>query len=225
MPSRRDIVFGLGCAGALGAAEALRPRRTLTLMPAGAALSGLVPDRWPGWHQGGAGDIVIPQTPGSLSDRLYREQLARVYRSDSGDHPDMMLLIAYGGVQSDGLQLHRPEACYPAVGFKLESRRFVELATPGLGPVPAVALTARAGQRVEDIIYWTRVGRSWPRTSAEQTWEYLRQAMHGYVGDGVLVRASAVREGDARQFGAVRNFLEGMVAALPPGARTGMIGK
>ncbi|MES2492308.1 MAG: exosortase C-terminal domain/associated protein EpsI [Pseudomonadota bacterium] len=224
MPSRRDIMLGLGCAGALGAAEALRPRSRLTLMPAAVSLSDLIPGRWPGWHQGGAGDIVIPQTPGSLSSRLYREQLARVYRSESGSQPDIMLLIAYGGAQSDGLQLHRPEACYPAVGFEIDSRRFVELSTPGLGPVPAVALTARSRGRVEDIIYWTRVGRSRPRTSSEQTLVYLRQAMQGYVGDGVLVRASAVRGGSAPEFGAVRAFLESMVAALSPGARAGMIG-
>lgn len=223
MPSRRDMLAGLGCAGSLAAAEALRPRRALVLMPQGTPLSAMVPARWDGWEQGGTGDIVIPQTEGSLADRLYGEQLARVYHGTQAVQPGVMLLIAYGKVQNDLLQLHRPESCYPAVGFEIVARRFVELAGGGRR-VPAVELTAQSGARVEDIVYWTRIGTSLPRTSAEQSWDHLQQAMRGYVGDGVLVRASAVRDAGTPLFANLRRFMDSLIGALSPAARTGLIG-
>lgn len=225
MLDRRDFLLGAGCVGAVAGAEALRPRRTLTLFGPEARLTELVPHRWRGWQEGGAGDIVIPQSEGSLASQLYSEQLARVYHADAGDGANVMLLIARGGVQSDQLQLHRPESCYPAVGFAITGRRFVSIAAEGAPAVPAVALTAQSGDRTEDILYWTRIGRNLPRTTSEQTWGRLGDALHGYRGDGVLVRASALRGATGDQFAALSAFLQGMIAALSPAARLGLIGR
>lgn len=225
MIDRRDLLVGLGCIAAVGAAEGLRPRHKLVLMPAGAKLAGIVPRRFPGWEPAQGGDIVIPRTEGTLAAQLYSDQLARVYRpAGRSDAPEVMLLIAYGAAQSDVLQLHRPEVCYPAVGFEIIARKPFDLPIGGGRLVPAVALTARLGERIEDILYWTRVGNALPRSAGEQRRDRLRAALQGYVGDGMLVRASAVRAGEAPVHAELAACLAGLTTALAPRDRAAFIG-
>jgi EpsI family protein len=226
MISRRDWLVGAGCAAAFTAAEVLRPRRTLNMMPAGSTLATIVPRRIAGFHEGGSGSLVLPpSTQGSLSQRLYGDQLGRIYQADGDSQTSIMLLIAYGAAQTDALQLHRPENCYPAFGFKITDRRFVNLRNPLLESIPAVALTAVADRHTEDIVYWTRVGRELPRTSEGQRLANLRTAMEGYIGDGVLVRASAVRIDGKPIFDELSAFLEALISAGSPVARIALIGR
>lgn len=224
MIERRDMLAALACAGVLGSAEWLRPRRKLVLMPAGAKLTDLIPSYFGTWSAGGSGDIVIPRTEGSLAARLYDDQLARAYHESAGNLPEVMILVAHGGAQSDILQLHRPEVCYPALGFEIIARNFVDIPAGTSAAVPAVALTARSGTRVEDIVYWTRLGKTLPRTASEQRSDRLRAALAGYVGDGVLFRASAVRINDEPQFGSLTRFLEALTASLGRTARVALLG-
>jgi len=39
----------------------------------------------------------------------------------------VMLFASHGSKQSDALQLHRPEACYPSIGFTMKGRELVDL--------------------------------------------------------------------------------------------------
>lgn len=211
---RRDLLAGLACAGTLGVAEWLRPRTPVVLMPPGGKLTNLVPAQVGPWALGGDGDIVVPRSEGSLASRLYGDQLARIYyRADQPNLP-VMLSIAYGYRQSDSLQLHRPEACYPAVGFTIGPARALELDL-GAIKVPAVALTATVRDRVEDLVYWTRMGRRFPRSEAEQREMRFANAIEGLVPDGALVRASAVRTSrDVAVFDQVEAFLKAMISSL-----------
>ena len=213
---RRDLLAGLACCGALGAAEWLRPRTALVLMPQGGKLTDLVPRQVGPWLLGGDGDIVLPRSEGSLASKLYGDQLARTYfRTDQLRLP-IMLSIAYGTQQSDALQLHRPEACYPAVGFTVGPSR-PSVIKAGPLAVPVVELTARVQERVEDIVYWTRIGRNFPRSDAEQREMRLADALAGIIPDGALVRASAVRVDPAQPvFRAVAEFLRAMASVLSP---------
>lgn len=225
MIARRDMIAGLACLGAMGTAEWLRPRRQLILMPQGETLKKIVPLNFGPWRGGDGGDIVIPRTEGSLASRLYSDELGRRYRSVSSDRDagDVMLLAAYGKSQSDSLQLHRPEVCYPANGFQITYRKFVDIAVGGF-VIPAVALTAVAGDRVEDIVYWTRLGKALPRTEGEQRRDRLEAALEGYVGDGVLMRASMVRTGNTPMYDLLRSFLALLVTATAPRDRPALIG-
>lgn len=211
---RRDLLAGLACVGALGSAEWLRPRTPEVLMPPGGKLSRLIPRQLGPWSQGREGDIVVPRTEGSLASRLYGDQLARIYyRPDQPDLP-MMLSIAYGFRQSDALQLHRPESCYPAVGFQVGRPHPVELDLGRLA-IPAVALTATTASRIEDLVYWTRMGRRFPRNDAEQRRMRFANALDGLVPDGALVRASAVRtDPQISVFEQVKVFLKALLGAV-----------
>ncbi|KQT34690.1 hypothetical protein ASG29_00545 [Sphingomonas sp. Leaf412] len=224
MIGRRDLFVGAGCAAALGGAEFLRPRRTLRLLPEGEEMTGVIPGRFAAWSIGEGGDIVMPETPGSLASRLYSDRVARTYRRDAPQVDDVMLLAAYGAAQSDLLQLHRPEVCYPAVGFTIVDRRLVSLPLATGVTVPAVLLSAQAGSRTEDVAYWTRLGEAMPQTAGDQRWARLESAMAGYVGDGVLIRASMVRQGDTPGYDTLQQFLSQMVLGTAPRDRPALIG-
>ena len=232
MIERRDMLIALACAGGLATAEGLRPRRKLVRLREGVKLTDIVPATIPGWAIGGGGDIVLPRTEGSLASRLYSDQLARVYKpvapvtvlSTDSVAPDVMVLIAYGVAQSDVLQLHRPEVCYPAIGFQITARQMLDLRLASGAIVPAVALTAQSGGRIEDIVYWTRVGDALPRTAGEQRSDRLRAAMAGYIGDGMLVRASSVRTVDQPGYPNLATFLEVLIKAVAPRDRAAFIG-
>lgn len=220
--SRRDVLFGAVCVGALASAEALRPRTQVRLMD-DVPLTEMVPNRIGSWSVGEGGDIVQPKVPGSLSDRLYADTLTRRY-VDGATGNQVMLLIAYGGAQSDLLQLHRPESCYPAVGLEIQRRVNHDIALPGGATIPAIALTAGAGGRVEDILYWTRLGEYLPRSAADQRRDRLKTAMAGLVSDGVLVRASTLRFGSEPADAILDGFLRDLVASLPARRRSGLVG-
>jgi len=216
---RRDLLAGLACAGALGLAEWLRPRTPVVLMPKGGKLTELVPERLGPWVQGPEGDIVVPRTEGSLASKLYGDQLARIYYQPDRPNLQVMLSIAYGFTQNDSLQLHRPEVCYPAIGFTVGPTRPLMLKVGGAS-VPAVALTATMQNRIEDVIYWTRMGRRFPRNEAEQREMRFANAVEGLVPDGALVRASAIRTNpDVPVFGQVESFMQAMTGALGPAGR------
>lgn len=219
---RRDVLFGAACAATLGGAELLRPRRLISLA-GGRKLSGMIPVAFGGWAAEGGGDIVQPKVPGSLADSLYSETVARSYRHSDGGIP-VMMLIAHGDSQSDLLQLHRPEVCYQAIGFAIADHRFdpVMLA-PGVS-IPSVELTARAGSRTEDVLYWTRLGEYLPTTAGEQRRDRLATAMDGYVADGVLFRISMVRYGEVADWQRLASFVRAMMAAMSPAGRVALIG-
>ena len=222
--NRRDLIIGGACLSALGASEALRPRTHVSLKGK-AELADIIPRRFGGWISEEGGDIVMPRTEGSLSARLYNDTIARVYSPIRDEMlPHMMLLVAYGESQTDGLQLHRPESCYPAVGFDIRYRKPMMLPLGRDAMLPATELTAQAGDRTEDIIYWTRLGEYLPRTAGEQRSDRLMTAMRGIISDGILVRASLVRPATEPRFQDLYKFVASLLDAVSPLERKTLVG-
>lgn len=222
MIDRRDFLFAGACVTALGAAEWMRPRKTLKLL-GDEKLKDIVPTQFGIWRQDQGGGIVIPATEGSLADRLYADTLVRLYRGRD-DEPPVMLLIAYGAAQSDLLQLHRPESCYPAIGFSISNRSLTEIPVATGVKVPGVHLTATAQERVEDISYWARLGEYLPQTASDQRRNRLETALQGFIADGVLVRASTIRNGPKPDYAKLDSFLGDLLASLDPADRAALIG-
>lgn len=217
---RRDILLGMGALAGVGIGEALRPRRHVPFFK-GDRIAAIVPDAVPGFQLGPELPMVEAKEPGSLADRLYNSTTSKVFVAP--DETVVMLLLAYGAQQSDSLQLHRPEVCYPAAGFAVQDQRFATLQLGGR-MIPTVEMTATAPGRVEDIVYFSRLANFFPRTSSEQRRNRFQTALAGYIGDGVLVRVSAVRDGPEPRFAVLRQFLMSMVAAMPPQNRPALIG-
>lgn len=223
MPERREFLIGAAAAAAFATAEFLRPRTNIRLFK-GEHLEDVVPRRFGEWSEYPGGYVVAPTTPNSLADRLYSATLTRVFLSSNPEHPPVMLLVAYGGVQSDLLQLHRPEACYPAVGMAIEERKDGVVPLSGSQGVPSVFLSAVNAERLEDIVYWTRLGEDLPRSAGEQRNDRLRAAMRGTIGDGILVRASTVRVEGAPNWPYLAEFLAELTRSLKPEMRPGFVG-
>ena len=219
---RRDILFGGGLLLSAAAAAALTPRRHVVLLPAGRQLEALVPKRIGSWHAVPSDLFVLPKTKGSLSDKLYNQTVTRLYQSET-DAP-VMLVMAYGSVQNDSLQLHRPEVCYAAVGFQISESQTARIPLGGNAGLPVRELTATAEARVEPIVYWTRIGDSLPTSGREQRETKLEQQFAGIIPDGILVRMSTVAEPSPATFAELRKFAAAMVGAVAPADRPALIG-
>jgi EpsI family protein len=215
---RRQVLAGAGLLAAAGAALAFKPRAVLHTL-GNAKLDALVPHDFDGWHFQAASGLVLPPAD-QLRDRIYSELLTRVYRH--GDGSMMMLLIAYAGSQDGTIQVHRPEVCYPAGGFRLTDieDRDVKLA-PGV-EVPTRYIVAETELRTEQMIYWTRLGHLFPRKWFDQKLAVVEENLRGIIPDGVLVRISTINEGDARA--GLDRFAAALFGAVGPRMKSVLIG-
>jgi len=217
--SRRDVALaGLGVA-ALGAAEYLRPRKRLVLLK-GATIAEAVPPDFGAWSSNTA-DLVTPEQSGKLARTLYSETIQRAY-DNVEDGSTVLLLAAYGDTQSDLLQLHRPETCYPAVGYSLSLSQPTTVQI-GDQQVPSRQVIAKIEDRVENIIYWTRLGERLPQGGGQQRDARLANAMEGFVADGILVRCSALGESE-EAFATLRRFIPEMLRSVKPALRPALVG-
>jgi EpsI family protein len=216
---RRDVLL----CGALAGTALISGLASLSLdrpEPQAAQLDALVPDRIGRWTRSDQGGVLIP-TGESLTTKTYDEILTRLYTSPSAS--PIMLLIAYGGVQSGATQLHRPEACYPAAGFALGKRSDLTLRLAERA-VPARLITARGNGRTEQILYWSRVGGDFPASASAQRWSVIRHNLRGSIPDGVLVRISAVDENAASLGLLLREFAAALIEGGGPGTRSLLLG-
>jgi EpsI family protein len=220
--NRRDVLMGGGLLAASGAAAALTPRGRLVLL-GDRQLDDIIPNKIASWSHVESSNFVMPKSPGSLADRLYSQTLTRLYISPS--RMPVMLVIAYGAVQNDLLQLHRPEVCYAAVGFTVSASRRALVPLGGAAELPVRKMTAETESREEQICYWTRIGDDLPTDGREQRWVKLRQQMRGYLADGILVRMSTVGPSDPQVFDELTDFAAAMVKAVKPGNRDVLIGR
>lgn len=222
MLRRRDLLLGAPLLAAAGGAWALKPRNRMNLL-GDASLETVVPERIGDWEVTPSNAFVLPEArEGSLAATLYDQQLSRLY-TGAGLLP-VMLVIAYGSTQSDLLQLHRPEVCYRAVGFSIDRSERVDVAV-GNARVPMRALTARANDRVEPILYWTRLGDLLPTSNNEQRLMKLRTEMQGYIADGVLVRLSTVAEPTPEVFAALEAFARAMLQGITGPGLVALVGR
>jgi EpsI family protein len=220
--NRRDVIMGGALLSAASAAYALTPRTRLVLL-GDREIENVIPRTIGDWKHVQSSNFVLPKSPGSLADRLYSQTLARLYQSPT--RLPMMLVIAYGAVQNDLLQLHRPEACYTAVGYTISASRRAMVPLAQSVSLPVRELSASADQREEQICDWTRIGDDLPTDGSEQRWVKLRQQMHGFLSDGILVRISTVAPPEAAVFGELTAFAAQMVAAIRPADRSILIGR
>jgi EpsI family protein len=222
MIDRRDILIGGACALAAGAAWAMVPRNHVSLLGA-RSLDAILPRAFGEWTSRDTTDLVAPTEPDSLAARLYGATVGRVYQQRSTGE-EVMALFAHGDTQSDDLQVHRPEICYPAFGFSISDSRAQHIPLAGGVDIPARSLVADAGGRRETVLYWTRLGEFLPRTRKEQQLDRLRTALRGDVADGILVRFSVGGPDAAASIALMQAFAPALVKAMAPGDRQVLIG-
>lgn len=216
---RRELLLGAGLLAAAGTAFVRKPRIAEVLLGS-AKLEALVPRRFMGWVFDSSSGLVLPPAD-QLRDQLYAQVLTRSYTHADGSA--VMLLMAYNGSQDGTLQVHRPEVCYPASGFKLT--RIDDRVTPvsaGID-IPSRYIVAETELRTEQLIYWTRLGDRFPRKWAEQKLAVVEENLNGIIPDGILVRMSTVAAGDQRAM--LDRFAADLFRSVGARMRTVLVGR
>lgn len=221
MIRRRDVLLGGLSAATMGAAALAVPRRKLAANR-DVDLDKAIPKRFGPWEIIVAPDNVLPQDENSLAAQLYSQLVSRVYVAPG--QPPIMMVVAYGDTQSDTLQLHRPEVCYVAAGFKVSPTRAIEVPVAG-GSVDAVYITAEAAYRYEQILYWTRLGDELPRNRWDQQMAKFRAGLKGVVPDGTLVRVSTITQPGDPMPEVLNVFVRQLLQAVSPKAQAALIGR
>lgn len=219
--NRREVLMAAACLGGAGVAYALAPHKRLKLL-GNRKMADIIPSSFGAWTSKGDDDLVKPQTKGKLADRLYSETVSRVY-IDGATGAEVMMLIAYGDTQSDLLQLHRPESCYPAIGFHLASSRVADIRLAPGALLPSRQVVAERSDRTERIVYWARLGEFLPASAKEQREVRLRTALQGYIPDGALFRFSTVQDAPDT-FQVLDRFVSSLVLATKPVDRSALVG-
>lgn len=210
----------LACAGA---AHYMTPTVHLTDQIGKPDLERLFPAAFGAWRIDTSMPVILPAPDVQQRlNQIYNQVLSRTYINDQGQR--VMLSVAYGGDQSDGTRIHRPEVCYPAQGFQILSNQPAEVALADKA-LRVRRLVSKLGQRVEPITYWVVVGDRAVISSSEQKLAQLSYGVRGVIPDGVLVRVSSIDPEAERAFGVQQQYLRDLAAALAPQAGARVFGK
>jgi EpsI family protein len=164
--------------------------------------------------------VQDPEVQYSL-DRLYSAVLIRTYRNTQGYH--VMLVVAYGEDQRGGLQGHQPETCYPAQGFTVTDNQVAQIET-SFGVITGRRLSTQLANRFEPVTYWFLMGSQPVTGRFERRWQAIRLAMQGHKVDGLLLRVSSVDRETQRAFDRQLAFVNELLAAMTPEARSRVTG-
>lgn len=217
--TRREVLLGGLMAATAGAALWATPRRHQSTLGK-AKLNALVPEAFDGWQSAAANGLVLPPAD-QMRDQIYQDLVTRTYERPNA--APVMLLIAYGGSQGGVIQVHRPEVCYPAGGYRMTRiEPHVTRLADGLA-VPSRYILAQSGERDEQIVYWTRLGGHFPRSWEEQRVAVLEENLAGNVPDGVLVRMSTLAPGPVE--GLLDGFARSLYGAVGPRMRRVLTGE
>jgi EpsI family protein len=217
------VLAGLMALGAV-AAEVTRPTTKIADQGEPVHLERLFPREFGAWRVDDSLPVILPAPDVQAKlDKIYNQVLSRTYVDAAGRR--IMLSVAYGGDQSDGTGAHKPEVCYPAQGFQLDSSRrgTIEM-TDGI-QLAVRDLTTHLGTRHEPITYWIVVGDSTVTSSTEQKLVQLRYGLRGLIPDGMLVRVSSIDADAAKALALHRKFVGDLAAALDDKARRRVFGQ
>lgn len=217
-PGRRKAIGALvAMTGAAALAKVGRPTERIA-DERKTDLDAMFPAAFGRWRLDSSMPVVLPAPDIQAKlDAIYNQVLSRTYVDDAAER--VMLSVAYGGDQSDGLSVHLPEVCYPAQGFQVRSRRRdrIELSDRTLS---VIRLSTRLGQRFEPVTYWITVGDQVVPTRTEQKLAQIGYGLRGQIPDGMLIRLSTIDRDPAHAFNVHDGFVRDLAARLSdkPGA-------
>jgi EpsI family protein len=213
---RRALTLGVAMCATSATSFALRPGPIDPSLPPPIVLDTAIPLSFGEWMMipDRAVRVEDPRTVKILRD-LYGQVLTRTYVDKAGY--GVMLSVAYGADQRDGLTAHKPEICYPAQGFKLEWMEDGALGTP-LGNIEVRRLRTSLGSgRPEPVTYWFTQGDQVVKTRFDRRIAQLKAFLTGQIPDGILFRISSIdREAD-HAFARQQRFVADLVPHLKPG--------
>ena len=200
---RRGAILGaafVACAGLTAFRQPLEGVSPISTK----AFAAAIPAKVGGWTAEKSSEVVLA-APDESSDKLYQNLETRIYLGD--ELPAIMFLCAYSNVQKNDVQVHRPEVCYPASGYPI-TKNVAEKITVGRRDINARFLVADRGGLQEMILYWTRVGKSFPVDWQSQRIEMAKANLSGTIPDGVLLRVSTIMDEERSARTSLIQFIE-----------------
>lgn len=164
--------------------------------------------------------IPNPQQQATI-EKVYDQTLDRTYYNSRGEY--VMLSIAYGGVQSDKLQIHQPEVCYTSQGFTIQNVRDV-IAQFADQSLPVRRLVAVRGARNEPITYWITVGDRVALNGLQRKLAQLSYGLKGSVPDGLLFRVSSLSSRPEESFNLHDRFVAELLNEVSTVTKTRLMG-
>ncbi len=221
----RSVNLALACVAMLAAAAlayVMTPHRLMARTHDAFNIDAHVPRSFGEWAEL-PGLQAIKPPPDGLEAEIYNQEVARAYVDKDGHA--VMLMIAYGESQSDRLQMHHPEVCYTAQGFRVTKPVTTEFNwSPTSRPIPLTSLIATREGRTEPISYWMRIGydvtnSNWARNALK-----LQYGLRGWIPDGALFRVSTLGVPVEQSMQVREKFIRDLLNAVPPDTRAFMIG-
>lgn len=213
----KRIVLLVLMLAAAAIALAMKPTEIMAMSRGKIDLETLVPKSFGAWKQleQTSGQVVNPQQTAMLK-AVYSQTLSRTYVNAEG--LAVMLSIAYGENQSDGLALHIPDVCYPAQGFRVTGNLRGVMSTQ-LGTIQVSRLETEFGKRKEPLTYWTTIGNKVVQGGAARKLEQMRYGFQGQIPDGLIFRVSNITADSTMAYELQQQFVNELLAALPPDQR------
>jgi len=196
-------------------AEALVPREFMARSSETFDLQKMIPRQFGEWTWVPGIRLIEPPGPDTLARQLYSQELSRGYRDREGHL--VMLLVAYGPNQSNRLQLHRPELCYPADGFRVSNIFRTEIPyRQSMTPLKLTRMTAQREGRIEPVSYWMRIGNNVATSVVERQIIKLKYGLQGIIPDGVLIRVSTTGWPVEAAYETEDRFIRDFLSAVAP---------
>lgn len=201
----------------------VRPTERLAEQAGKLELENLIPHEFAGWvlDERQSAAVVNPQA-GDLQGRIYQQVLSRTY-IHAASQRSIMLSIAYGENQNRSNDLHVPDVCYSAGGFRIERSELGEIQT-AQGDISVKRLVAQRLQRREPLTYWTIIGDRVATSAVGSKLIALSYGLRGTVPDGMIFRVSSVGVPDEQAFANQQEFVKNLMDALPSHGRKRLAG-
>jgi EpsI family protein len=222
----RSTSLLLACAAMLGAmllAVALKPHNLMARTHETFDIDKRLPTKFGEWAPVAGLNVVAPPPPNSLESELYNQEASRGFQDPDGHV--VMLMVAYGESQSDRLQLHHPEVCYTAQGFRVSRTSSVKLDySPSAPPINLTRLVATREERLEPITYWMRIGYDNTNSNWDRQALKLGYGLKGWIPDGALFRVSTIGIPAEESFKVQDKFIRDLLNSVDPETRAFMVG-
>ncbi|MDP3584450.1 MAG: EpsI family protein [Thiobacillus sp.] len=221
--SFKHLVIGLCMFAGAGLALALKPTDKLVGSGPEINLETLIPERLGDWKIDQTIVMLISPDQQQALEEVYSQTLTRTYINSAGKR--IMLSLAYGGTHGEGMQLHRPENCYPAQGFQLVTDTQAVILPTQYGELPIKRLVAAQGSRNEPITYWTVVGDQHTQFGWRMKLAQMRYTLTGVIPDGMLVRVSSIDRDETGAYEIQADFIQALLASMNDAERERITGK
>ncbi len=217
------VIVALLMFAAAGLALAMKPTKKIADARERPDLNAMIPQQIDGWKIDAS---IVPIEPSpdvqAALNKIYNQTLSRTYVDPGGRR--IMLSIAYGGDQSDSMQVHKPEVCYAAQGFEVFDAVAGMLLTQ-YGELPVKRLIALQSNRNEPITYWVVVGDKATLSGLKQKLAQLSYGLTGKVPDGFLVRVSSLDRDRQSAYQLQEEFIQAMLGAMNEKDRARIAGR